>query len=101
MPGPSELVAAGTATAVTVTGRTAVRGTVVVGRTAATGAAVVGRTAVRGTAAAAGSRLLWRKLRVECGASEMVPPGSTGNKVMLIAAVESRAKVSSTSRHST
>ena len=52
MPGPSELVAAGTATAVTVTGRTAVRGTVVVGRTAATGAAVVGRTAVRCTAAA-------------------------------------------------
>ncbi|MGC1345509.1 MAG: hypothetical protein WA863_05265 [Methyloceanibacter sp.] len=48
MPGPSELVAAGTATAVTVTGRTAVRGTVVVGRTAATGAAVV-RGLARGT----------------------------------------------------
>jgi hypothetical protein len=50
--GPVRAVAAGTATAVTVTGRTAVRGTVVVGRTAATSTAVVGRIAVRGTAAA-------------------------------------------------
>ena len=50
--GPVRAAAAGTATAVTVTGRTAVRGTVVVGRTAAKGTAVVGRTAVRGTAAA-------------------------------------------------
>ena len=50
--GPVRAVAAGTATAVTVTGRTAVRGTVAVGRTAATGTAVVGRTAVRGTAVA-------------------------------------------------
>ena len=50
--GPVRAAAAGTTTAVTVTGRTAVRGTVVVGTTAAKGTAVVGRTAVRGTAAA-------------------------------------------------
>ncbi len=50
--GPVRAVAAGTTTAVVVTGRTAVRGTVVVGKTAARGTAVVGRTAVRGTAAA-------------------------------------------------
>jgi hypothetical protein len=50
--GPVRAAAAGTATAVTVTGRTAVRGTVAVGKTAAKGTAVVGRTAVRGTAAA-------------------------------------------------
>jgi hypothetical protein len=50
--GPVRAAAAGTTTAVAVTGRTAVRGTVVVGRTAAKGTAVVGRTAVRGTAAA-------------------------------------------------
>ena len=37
MPGPSELVAAGTATAVTVTGRTAVRGTAAAGRGLARG----------------------------------------------------------------
>src|SRR5262245_64189422 len=51
--GPVRAAAAGTATAVAVTGRTAVRGTVVVGRTAAKGTAVVGRTAARGTVAVA------------------------------------------------
>lgn len=50
--GPVRAAARGTATAVAVTGKTAVRGTVVVGKTAAKGTAVVGRTAVRGTAAA-------------------------------------------------
>ena len=50
---PVELLLARTEqTAVAVTGKTAVRGTVVVGKTAAKGTAVVGRTAVRGTAAA-------------------------------------------------
>ena len=51
--GPVRAAATGTATAVAVTGRTAVRGTVVVGRTAAKGTAVVGRTAARGTVAVA------------------------------------------------
>ena len=51
--GPFRATARGTATAVTVTGKTAARGTVVVGKTAAKGTVVVGRTAVRGTAAAA------------------------------------------------
>jgi hypothetical protein len=51
--GPVRAVAAGTTTAVVVTGKTAVKGTVVVGTTAAKGTAVVGRTAVKGTAAVA------------------------------------------------
>lgn len=51
--GPVRAVAAGTTTAVVVTGKTAVKGTVVVGKTAAKGTAVVGRTAVKGTATAA------------------------------------------------
>jgi hypothetical protein len=49
--GPVRAVAAGTTTAVVVTGKTAVRGTVAVGKTAAKGTAAVGRTAVKGTAA--------------------------------------------------
>jgi len=70
--GPVRAAAAGTATAVTVTGRTAVRGTVVVGRTAAKGTAVVGRTAVRGTAAA--GRGLARGTVCICDPIPQVPP---------------------------
>jgi len=51
--GPVRAVAAGTTTAVVVTGRTAVRGTAAVGRTAVKGTTAVGRTAVRGTATVA------------------------------------------------
>jgi hypothetical protein len=50
---PVRAAAAGTTTAVVVTGRTAARGTVVVGKTAAKGTVVVGRTAARGTVAVA------------------------------------------------
>jgi hypothetical protein len=51
--GPVRAAARGTATAVAVTGKTAVKGTVVVGKTAAKSTAVVGRTAARGTVAVA------------------------------------------------
>ena len=66
--GPVRAAAAGTATAVAVTGRTAVRGTVVVGRTAAKGTAVVGRTA-------AGAPSPWPGPRA--GASSASRPSST------------------------
>jgi hypothetical protein len=46
--GPVKAVAAGTTTAVVVTGKTAAKGTAAVGRTAVKGTAAVGRTAGRG-----------------------------------------------------
>jgi hypothetical protein len=46
--GPVRAVAAGTTTAVVVTGKTAAKGTVVVGRTAARGTVAVARTTGRG-----------------------------------------------------